>query len=183
MLAKLANGALRCSTSGLPPYKLEHDTPSSKRRKRHEEEIACKVNRVELGGSHDNATLALSPEGSVQNSANGALLPPHASLPGVRCSRTCLACTDALLRLGSQSVSGMSPPHLSETAEEFSFCEKLLAAAARSPKQGPGSSPPPHLSETAEEFSLCEKHLAVAARSPMGGPGMLDDGCFPKFSA
>ena len=102
MLAKLANGAPRC-------FKLDHDAPSPKRRKGPEHEKAGKGKRLKLGGSNDMATFALSPEGTVLNGANGALLPEHAGLAGVWCSRTCLACTDALLRFGSQNVSSVPP--------------------------------------------------------------------------
>ena len=121
-LAKIASGGLRCATCGLPPFKLDHDTSSSKRRKSLQEEKAGKVKRVKLGGNNDMATVALSPEGSVLNSANGALLPPHASLPGVRCLRLCLACTDALLRFGSHNFTSVEVPGeqggVSETSRE-----------------------------------------------------------------
>lgn len=105
MLAKLANGGLRCATCGLPPFKLDHDTSSSKRRKSPQEEKAGQVKRVKLGSNKDIATVALSPEGAVLNSANSELLPGHASPAGVRCSRTCLTFTDALFRFGSHNFT------------------------------------------------------------------------------
>ena len=67
MLAKLANGAPRCCTCGLPPYKFDHDEPSPKRRKVPEQENAGKGKRPKLGGNNDMATVAMSPEGTVLN--------------------------------------------------------------------------------------------------------------------
>ena len=130
MLAKLANGALRCGTCGLPPYKLEHDTSSSKRRKGHEEEKAGKLKRVKLGGNHDMATVALSHEGAVLNLANGALLPGHASVPGARCPRTCLTCTDALLRFGTSKFSSVVVRREQVGVSETSRERRLRAARA-----------------------------------------------------
>ena len=66
--------------------------------------------RVKLGGNNDMATVALSPEGAVLNLANGALLPAHASLPGVRCCRTWLPCADALLRFGPLNFTSVEVP-------------------------------------------------------------------------
>ena len=130
MVAKLANGSLRCGSCGLPPYKLDHDTSSRKRRQGLVQEQAGQQKRVKLGGNHDMATVALSPEGAVLNSAIGALLPGHASLPGVRCLRLCLACTDALLRFGSQKFSSEEVPGEQGGVPDTSRERRLSAARA-----------------------------------------------------
>ncbi len=84
MLAKLATGAPRFGTCGFPPFELDHDAPLPKRRKGPEHEKAGKGKRLKLGGNNDKATVVLSPEGTDLNGANGALLPEHADLAGVR---------------------------------------------------------------------------------------------------
>ena len=100
-VAKISTCGLRCNTFGLPPWKLQQDRSSAKRPEGGQEGQAAQRKRIKLGGNHDMATVALSCDGVVLNSAKGDLLPGHASMPGVRCSRMCLTCTEALLRFQS----------------------------------------------------------------------------------
>ncbi len=74
------------------------------------------------------AIVALSPDGTVLNGANGALRPEHATLGGVWCSRMCFACTDALLRFGLTKYTLVEAPRERGVVPQSSRESRLSAA-------------------------------------------------------